>query len=162
MTTEVKRNTWTRFCKKFNATNQLRLATVTIAPRGGQPAAVYQNTPFLGLTFTRKGRAIDGVELFTSRFDPDRLAEPVVSVKQPARIILEKDQNGADSRLTVEAKDGTVASVLLTSVVFPEQVFVEKVAYSIYERRGHADGGHVDDWLEAERRVKQTELQFAR
>jgi hypothetical protein len=28
-------------------------------------------------------------------------------------------------------------------------------AYEIYERRGHADGHELDDWLEAERQVRE-------
>ena len=32
---------------------------------------------------------------------------------------------------------------------------VARVAYALYEQRGRTDGHHLEDWLEAERRVRQ-------
>ena len=162
MGTEIKRNTWSRFCKKFNTTNQLRWATVSVKARGENETAISQDQPFMGIAITKKGRLIDGIELFAARYNPERLAEPVVTVKEPARLVLEKSPDGTDNRLMIQSKDGSVASVALTGETGPQQrqAFVEKLAYSMYERRGCTHGDHVHDWLEAERRVKETELQF--
>jgi hypothetical protein len=33
---------------------------------------------------------------------------------------------------------------------------IARVAYEIYVARGRADGAHLDDWLEAERRLHRT------
>ncbi|MEW5993871.1 MAG: DUF2934 domain-containing protein [Candidatus Zixiibacteriota bacterium] len=161
---EIKRNSWVQFCKKFNASNQLRPATVSIAHKGEDAVGTHENTPFMGLTLTKKGRLIDGIELFAGSFDPDHLVKPIATVKEPSRIVLEKRTDGTDDRLVIEGKDGTVASVALTDTNVPDQrqAFVEKVAYSMYERRGHTHGNDVNDWLEAERRVTETELQFVK
>ncbi|MFZ5979096.1 MAG: DUF2934 domain-containing protein [Candidatus Zixiibacteriota bacterium] len=37
---------------------------------------------------------------------------------------------------------------------------MEKVAYSMYEKRGYTPGNQETDWLEAERIVRETEAQF--
>ena len=84
MLTEIKRNTWARFCKKFNAGNQLRPATVSVRRRGRDEAAVHDNTPFMGLTLLKNSRQIDAIELFAGHSDPDHLAEPVVTVREPS------------------------------------------------------------------------------
>ncbi len=162
MMTEIKRNNWSRFCKKFNATNQFRPVTVSVRQSGRNDVTINENTPFMGLAIARKGRAIDAVELFTGRIDAEHLAEPVVSVRQPARILLDRSDDGTDYSLTVEAKDGTRASVTLSEPDTPQQRqrFVEKVAYSMFVRRGQNHGNDVSDWLEAERRVMETKLQF--
>ncbi len=162
MIAQIKRNNWSRFCKKFNITNQLRNATVSVKHEGGNEVEINQNSPFLGISIAKKGRLIDAVDLFTGQYDPEKLTEPVVSVKQPVKMVLEKDNDDKDNRLTVESKDGTMAQVILCGEKVADQrkVFVEKVAYSMYEQRGFTSGGDVDDWLEAERRIREIELQL--
>ena len=97
------------------------------------------------------GNAVPWV--FLARPDPDDL-----------RILLEKDNDGTDNRLSIESNDGTVAHIALSGERDSQQYysFVEKLAYSIGERRGFAPGGEKDDWLEAERKIKEAELQFVR
>ena len=162
MTSEIKRSNWSRFFKKFNQTNQLRHTTIRMKHRNGNEVEINQNSPFIGIAINKKGRLIDGIEVFTGQHDPDRLSEPVVSIKQPVRIVLEKDKDGADNHLLVEGKDGTVASVFLSGKNTPEQyqAFVEKLAYSMYERRGFTPGSDIDDWIEAEKKIKEVEIQF--
>jgi hypothetical protein len=162
MATEVKKNTWSRFCKKFNQTNQYRPAKVTVKRRGQSEVDIDQNLLFMGLTLGKKGKLIDSIELFTAHYDPERLTEPIASLKQPVRLLIEKDADERDNSLWIEGKDGTVVKVDLSGEKTPlqQQMFVEKVAYALSERRGFAPGGDIDDWLEAERKVKETELQF--
>lgn len=164
MAIEIKRSNWSRFCRKFNVTNQYRQAAVSVKHRAGNEVELNQNSPFMGLAITKKGRLIDGIELFAGQYDPERLTEPIVSIKQPVKVILEKDNNAMDNRLSVEGKDGTVANVVLSGEKGPQQyhLFVEKLAYSICERRGFAPGSDLDDWFEAERKIKETELPFVR
>ena len=162
MATEIKRSNWSRFCKKFNETNQLRHATVRVKLRGENEIEIDQNSPFMGVNIAKKGRLIDSVELFTGQRDLYKLTEPVAAIKEPARIMLEKDSNGMDNSLTIEGKDGTVARVVLSGEKIAGQYhsLIEKLAYSMYERRGFTPGNDVEDWLEAEKRVKEIELQF--
>ena len=162
MTSEIKRNTWSRFCRKFNLTNQYRSATVQVRRKDDGEVEVDRNVPFMGIAIAKKGRLIDGVDLFTGQMDPGRLTRPVISVKQPVRIVLEKDTAGTDSRLSVESEDGTVANVVLSGEKNPQNYHasVEKVAYSMWEKRGYAPGSDVNDWHEAEKKIKEVELQL--
>ena len=164
MVTEIKRNNWSRFCGKFNETNQLRHATVRVKHRDDNEVEIDRGSPFMGIAITKKGRLIDGVELFTGQYDPDKLTEPLVAVKEPVRIVLEKDRDGMDNCLSVESKDGSVAKIVLSGEKVARQYhsLIEKLAYSMYERRGFTPGNDVEDWLEAERKVKEIELQFVR
>ena len=162
MTSEIKRNTWSRFCRKFNLTNQYRPATVQLRRKNDGEVEVDRNVPFMGIAIAKKGRLIDGVDLFTGQMDPGRLTRPAISIKQPVRMVLEKDPAGTDSRLSVESKDGTVANVVLRGEKNPHNyhAFVEKVAYSMWERRGYEPGNDVNDWHEAEKKIKEVELQL--
>ncbi len=158
MIKEIKRNTWSRFCKKFNVDNQFRQATIQVKDNR-QNVTVNQEVPFLGIAVTKKGRFIDSIDLFTGQYDPDKLSKPFVRINQPVRILLEKKEDGLDSCLSVESKDGTIAQIELVGQKDPQQYYtiVEKVAYSMYERRGYQPGNEVNDWLEAERKVKEVE-----
>ena len=162
MATEIKRINWSRFCKKFNESNQLRHATVRMKHRNNNEVEIDRGSPFVGIAITKKGRFIDGIELFTGQYDPDKLIEPLVAVKEPVRIVLEKDRDGIDNCLTVVGKDGSVAKVILSGQKVARQYhsLIEKLAYSMYERHGFTPGNDVEDWLEAERKVKEIKLQF--
>lgn len=162
MATEIKRKTWSQFCRKFNVTNQYRLADVQVKSKGQRSMDLDRGAPFLGIALARKGRVIAGIDLFTGKYDPDKLNEPVVSIREPEKIILEKDGSGTDNHLLLEAKDGTRVSVSLSGAKDPERhrSLVEKLAYTIYERRGQQIGHEFDDWVEAEKRVKEKELQL--
>jgi hypothetical protein len=162
MMTEIKRNTWARFCKRFNQGNQYRPVSICVKRSGEEETRIDQNTPFMGVMLAKKGRFIDGVEFFAANPDPERLTRPIVSIKQPAKMMLEKDADGADCCLIVEGKDGVIARMVLSGRKNLQQrhSLVEKVAYSIYERRGCAPGNPVEDWLEAERKVQEAELSF--
>ena len=164
MTVEVNRKTWSQFCKKFNLTNQYRSAQVSVKQKGRRKIEMVPEAPFLGVSISKKGRLIDGIDLFTGQLDPDRLNQPLVSIKQPESILVEKDKTGEATRLSVTSKDGTEAAVILTGEAGESRYrsFVEQIAYSLYERRGGSQGDHIDDWLEAEKRVRATEQSLTR
>jgi len=161
MKTEIKRNNWTRFCKKFNQSNQYRQATISIKDKNKNEIALEQNLPLLGISITKKGRIIDGIDLFTDRHNAN---VPTLSVKQLSRILLEKDKDGIDNRLIIESKDGSRADVLLNGQRDPRLYhnFVEKLAYTYYEQRGYSPGNDQDDWIQAEQKIKETELLLTR
>ena len=163
MTMEIKRKTWSQFCKKFNATNQYRTASVSMKARSRKAVDMDSDTPFMGISIAKKGRLIDGIQVFTGKFDPDRLTEPTLTVNQPEKMVVEQN-DGSDSRLVIRSKDGTEASLVLSGERDDNKYrsFVEKVAYTIYERRGHSTGNDFDDWLEAEKKIKEAELQLTR
>jgi len=110
----------------------------------------------MGLTLEKKGRLIDGVQLLSGWWDGDQVARPLYSFKNPDKIMLEINEDGDDWRLMVWTKDGVKASIELVGVQNPNWV-VEKVAYSLYERRGCTHGQDANDWFEAERKVKEAE-----
>ncbi len=165
MSTEIRRNIWAKFFRQFNAANQYRRAEISVVDRNKKERKTIAlgDRPFLGMALAKKGRLIDGVQMCTANENPDQLTEPIVTVKDPARIMLEKDDEGHDTALTVVSRDGTTAIIKLGN--YDEQLsadLVRKVAYQMYVRRGNDDGNAQDDWLTAEKRVKETELDFVR
>jgi len=98
------------------------------------------------------------VNLYTTQTDPDRLAEPAVTIKEPVKITADQDETKRDVRLAIESKGGTTVRVELSREENADRLHstLEKLAYTLYERRGHTCGRDVDDWLEAERLITQT------
>ena len=163
MATEVKRNNWSQFLRRFNAANQYRHAEISLKDSQQEKRMALNETPFLGMTIEKKGRLIGAIQLFAGNVDPDRPSFPVLSIKDPAKITLEKDAEGRDREVTVTTKDGGAVHINLGrhDQSLPEQ-FVRKVAYTLYERRGRQDGHDQEDWFRAEKTVKDTELDFVR
>ncbi len=165
VTQEIKRNSWAKFLRQFNAANQYRHAELNIIDerKREKKTIPLEDRPFLGMVLEKRGRFIDGIQLMTANDDPEHLAEPVVTLKDPAKIILEKDAQGRDMTVTVVSSDGIKASLELGShdEQLPVQL-VQKVAYNLYERRGFEHGHDREDWLTAEQKVKDTELNFVR
>ena len=160
MADEIKRNRWSQFLKKFTIANQYRYSTVVVARGGNEEIQINQDAPFLGVAVSKAGRYIDGVNFFSGRYDLEKISEPVVSIKGPVKLEVEKDDSGHYHNLAVHAEDGTVAKVILRGENSGDgfRSYVEKVAYKIAENRGFAPGNDTEDWLEAERRVKEAEL----
>jgi hypothetical protein len=163
MKKEITRSSWARFCKKFSQNNRYRLFNVNVINNDRSGGQIVWESPFMGLALEKKGRLIDGFRLFSVWADPQYTAHPIASFKQPTKLTLEKDKQGNDVRLIVHTKDGATATVEMISDRDPNQhrTLVEKVAYSMYEHRGYSHGGDRVDWIEAERKVSETEAQFA-
>jgi hypothetical protein len=162
MYTEIPRSQWGRTLKKLNAANQLRQTVITLDRPEKTDIEQHDNVLFMGLTLRKKGRVIDGIELWAATPRPDHVVEPIAVVNEPARLIVEENEQLETERLVIESSDGTVASLSLTKAE-PDMNFshlVRQIAYSMYEQRGYANGDDINDWLEAERRVKEAELQF--
>lgn len=156
MLKEIKRSGWSKFCKKFSADNRYRQINVLIVRDNEDLDALVLEGPFMGLAIEKKGRFIDGILLYSGWPDAEFVTRPLISFKQPDRILLEKNEDGQDERLTVHTKEGIDAVIQLTGEI-DQNLVVEKVAYSIYERRGHSHGFDSGDWFEAVRRVKEAE-----
>ena len=156
MTKEIKRNQWSKFFKKFSADNRFRQINVSVKQNDNYDDWKTFEIPFMGLMLEKNGRLIDGVQLLSGWWDGDQVARPLYSFKNPDKILLEKNDEGDDWRLKLWTKDGIEASIELNGIRNPGWV-VEKVAYSLYERRGYQHGQDMGDWYEAERRVKEAE-----
>lgn len=163
MTDEIKRNTWSRFCKRFNAGNLYRHTRLRVKQGDKTPGSL-SLTPFMGVTLTRRGRFIDGIQILTAGWDADQIVEPILTINEPEKIWRQKGKTGSDEGLRIRAKDGTEVELVLTGEPEPHQPvnLVEKVAYSLYERRGYAPGQDIADWLEAEQKVRRTEQYLTR
>ena len=163
MSSEVRRNNWSRFCKRFSSLNRYRPVSVRVKQNGSKEVEVSHDAPLVGIAITKKGRYIDGIELFTAQPDPERLNQPAVSIKQPVKIISQQDDEKKDNLLMIESDDGSQMKIELFDDTDSgkHRSYVEKLAYSMYERRGHGSGGDVDDWLEAERRLEEVAHQLA-
>ena len=162
MKVEIKRNSWGRFRKKFNTSNQYRQSVLSVKRKNRKEIEICRDYPFMGIAITKKGRLIDGVEFFVCQHDPSNLSQPVLSLKEPVMIAVEKDEHGNDMRLMVESKDGTIVSMCLAGESNPYQFhsLVEMMAYNLSEQRGFDPGHDTDDWCEAERRIRETELEL--
>lgn len=162
MRKEIKRNNWSRFCRRFSSDNMLRVARVKVEQAGEKIVPAGECFPLLGLELQKRGRFIDGLQVVAGQPQADAIALPIVQIKDPAEIILEQSQTGQDQRLSLISKDGTVATVELTETQ-PGDVYqklLAKMAYSVYEKRGHGHGNDRGDWYEADRRLKETIRQF--
>jgi hypothetical protein len=158
MASEIRRNCWTRFCREFSAANQYRPTQLKVAARKGKPETT-SLVPFLGVAISKKGRFIDGVQFYAGRAEAEHVAEPVLTIYDPAEIFIDKDKSGVDNCLSIRSKDGKEVCLELTGEQEPSQAqqLVEKIAYSLYERRGYSNGYETDDWLQAERIVRDAE-----
>ncbi len=159
MLREVKRNTWGRFLKKFSTDNRYRFASVVVSHRGKARVTISENIPFVGAGLCKAGRLIDAIELFTGQWSPEQLTVPSVSMKQPVRLLVDGEPD-LDQKLVVEGEDGSRFEVHLDANRVDPKYLIEKLAYTIAERRGFAPGSELESWLEAERTVQQVESQF--
>lgn len=164
MKNEVKRNNWSRFVKQFNSANQFRSTRLSIRYTGNDKTGFVPMGPFMGLSLSKKGRLIDGIQFLAGSWNPDAVVEPVITIKGPSQIKLEKDEDGRDRHLIIHSQDGTEARLELQGEQQFEQErhLVEKVAYSMFEHRGCSHGNDAGDWFEAEQKIRETELQLTR
>jgi len=164
MSKEVKRTDWSRFLKRFSAKNRYRPIEVSITNSNSHhEESSLKPAPFLGVAISKNGRLIDGVQVISGKWDPEKVTEPVLTVKDPDRMLVETDGDGRDACLRIRAKDGSETCLNLTGETqeWQADVWVEKVAYAIYQRRGGQPGRHTGDWLEAEQKVRQAEMELA-
>jgi len=163
MKKEIKRNAWARFCRKFSANNMFRDINISFNDKTRNNVELSGEYPLIGLTLEKKGRFIDGIILYAGQAAPEKLTQPVFSIKEPEKVVIEKNKDGIDCRLQVQTKNGGVATIELNgdSGNNRYQDFVREVAYSMYERRGFSHGNDMNDWLEAERKVKKAGQMFA-
>jgi hypothetical protein len=163
MLKEINRNTWSKFCRKFSSENRYRQFNVNVTGQNRKNDKIVWDSPFMGMALEKNGRLIDGIRLFSAWADPKSAALPTASFKQPVKIMLEKDKNGIDHKLMVHTKDGMEALIKLTGDKDPGKHYslVEKIAYSMYEWRGHSHGNDEGDWIEAEKKVAEAEMQFS-
>ncbi len=160
MTKEIRRNNWSRFCKKFNQSNQYRRAHVSFKTDSPEETPINSERPFIGICTTRKGRLIDGIALYTGQFDSSRSSKPQVMIQDADRITSVKGKDGHDRGLKVISNDGSVLEILLEGAPDRHQqhALIERLAYSIAEEQGFPADRDADNWLEAERHVRQAEL----
>ena len=161
MKKEIKRNTWAKFCRKFSADNMFRDINISFNDRTNNDVELSGEYPLMGLTLEKKGRLIDGIMLHTGQATPEKLTQPVFSIKEPDKVVVEKTKDGTDLRLQVQTKTGGVATIELNGAGNRYQDFVREVAYSMYERRGYSHGNDMNDWLEAEKKVREAGQMFA-
>ncbi len=163
MSNEIKRNNWSRFLKKFNSANQYRHTALSVRHDKNKADSIEMG-PFIGVTLSKKGRFIDGIQFLTGGWDINAVAKPVITIKDPSQIVLEKDKDGRDYHLRVRSNDGTEARLQLNGEPQIEQgrTVVEKVAYSMFENRGYGHGDDMSDWYEAEQKVRQVEISLTR
>lgn len=162
MTKEISRNNWSRFCKKFNQTNQYRRARINFKSASPEQLSIDSEHLLMGICTTRKGRLIDGIALYTGQFDSSRLSRPHVNIQNADRITLVKGKDGDDLGLKVTSRDGSILEILLAGAPDHQQqhAMIERLAYSIAEEQGFPADRDADNWLEAEHQVHQAELQL--
>lgn len=162
MVQEMKRSGWNKFCKQFSQQNQYRPAKITYSSPDHHEIKLGHGFPLLGLMLEKKGRLIDGVRLIAGQPDDAQVAVPVVSVKKPTKMMVHKSDDGNVKGLDIHSETGDVLKLELLGRREESQFtgLVEKVAYNLYERRGHSVGEDWRDWLEAEQKVRQIQEQL--
>lgn len=164
MQKELKRSGWGKFFKKFSLDNQYRSASVTRSWDKDSQIELGPGYPFLGAALAKKGRLIDGIQFLAGCGDSERVAYPFASLEKPAKVILHSAENGDAARLEVHSEDKQVLAVVFRSAKERQQFYglIEKVAYDIFERRGASAGSDWNDWMEAERKVREAELSLTK
>lgn len=159
---EIKRNNWAKFCRNFNSSNQYRQLDISIVEKNNNSRTLAENLPFLGISLEKTGRSISGLQIFTGLWDPEKILSPILTIKEPSSVFLQKDSDNSDKILAIESKDGSRAELVLFGAPNPDQsrLLVEKLAYALAERRGFSGGNDMSDWLEAERLVHQAEMRL--
>ena len=102
MSNEIRRNNWSRFFKKFNSANQYRRTELSVINSGDDPNHIPIG-PFMGVTLSKKGRFIDGIQFLIGSWNPDTITEPVITIKEPSKVWLEKDNDGRDNFLKIQS-----------------------------------------------------------
>ncbi len=161
MIKEIRRGQWAQFFRKFNADNQYRQVHITYKESNTNKEISLENRPFIGLGLEKKGRFIEGIQFFAGRGDAIDIAEPILAIKDPERIIVEKDNLGHDFRMTIKTKDSYEIVAILGPHDYKQvKNLIEEVAYSIYVKRGGLHGADTDDWQQAEKKVYETVAAF--
>ncbi|MEZ5360170.1 MAG: hypothetical protein R3F48_15240 [Candidatus Zixiibacteriota bacterium] len=161
MAQEIKRNNWSRFCKRFSSSNQYRQTTMFLSDSTDKKSLSFD--PFMGMTLTKKGRLIDGIRIYAGGLNPDTVLEPVVTLKDPEKILVEKTNDGQERRLNITCKDGTEVNINIAES--DEQTgfktLTRRIAYGLFERGGYHNGNDMGDWFAAEERVREAASQLA-
>lgn len=162
MPKEVKRSGWRNFCRRFSRDNQYRNVRITGGSVAGAAIDLGPGHPFLGIALEKKGRLIDGIQLLAGRGDFETVLDPVAAIKKPAKVVLHNDEQGIARRLELQSEIGDTLSLDLEGGKERGQYYnlVEKVAYDLFQRRGSTVGNDWNDWLEAEKKVKEAEQQL--
>lgn len=158
----IAKSNWGKFAMDFTAANLYRPAIVVVRYDDENRAEYGRALPFIGITVTKKGKASDNLEMSAKQYDPDGLAEQLVSIKRPVKLILEKNDAGIDTRLLVENDEGAITVIEFAGERGDDyyRSVVQQVAYNLYRQRGESHGREVDDWLEAENKLRMAEFQF--
>lgn len=152
MIREINRKTWSNFCRKFNTTNRYRAAQLAFrSPRSSRSTT--WETDLLGINLSKKGRRIDGIDVFAIQQKPEGLKQPRLEITRLEKLVLKQDEQGNDQSLTLISANGAKAEISFIGDSDPEghDHLVEKIAYAISEQRGFSPGNDMDDWLEAEK-----------
>lgn len=161
MTKEIRRGQWAQFLRKFNVENQYRQVHITYKDSSTNKEISLENRPFIGLALEKDGRFIKAIQFFAGQGDVSNIAEPILTIKEPERIILEKDNQKHDICLTIKTTDGYEIVADLGQHDYKQvKHLIEEVAYSIYLRRGGCHGADTDDWQQAEKKVHETVAAF--
>lgn len=162
MITEIKRNRWRGFLRKLNAENKYRDTNITLNPIDGTEKKDISIDQFIGITLRKYNGRIDAIEITQATPDPNRIAQPIASLGQPAHISVKKTKHGTVCHILITDKEGNSAKVKFSGARDEASTtqLVEKLAYAIFERRGAEPGHHNDDWLEAEEKIRQVEAEI--
>ena len=161
MIKEIRGGQWAQFLRRFNAENQYRQVHITYKESDTNKEISLENRPFIGLALEKKGRFIEGIQFFAGRGDASNIAEPILTIKDPERIMVEKDNLGHDFRMTIKTKDSYEIVAILGPHDYKQvKNLIEEVAYSIYVKRGGLHGADTDDWQQAEKKVYETVAAF--
>ena len=157
---EIKKSDWTKFIKKFNASNQYRSATISTKDNQGNFNILKENSLFTGILLEKQGRQFTSAELCCSKYDAKELFEAVTSIDNPLKLTLRKEESGLDESLALFNKDQNIVLIKFTSSNKAElyHQYVEKIAYAIGENRGFEPGGEIGDWLDAENKIENLNI----
>ncbi|MBA2848224.1 DUF2934 domain-containing protein [Thermosulfuriphilus ammonigenes] len=151
----ILKKEWKNFLKEFNGANQFRPVRLLVDEH-----LVAENLPFMGIAYEEKTKT---VEFYVGGMDADHIDHLIHSLRSPRAIYALKEDGRLLGLEVQSAKDPKAAVEFIGE---PEEAqrtkheLIQKIAYSLYEKRGREAGREKEDWYQAEELVAKMAKRF--
>jgi len=109
MIKEIKRNVWSKFLREFSVENKNSHISARVVDYHKKNGAWISETPFKGLKLNKRGKLIDGVNLFAGEVNDINSEQEVLKIRFPEKIVLEKNSDGTPKKIEIHTNNDQVA-----------------------------------------------------
>ncbi|WP_456434037.1 DUF2934 domain-containing protein [Thermosulfuriphilus sp.] len=151
----ILKKDWPEFLRGFNAENQFRPVRLLVDEH-----LMAEGLPFMGIVHEEKNKT---VEFYVGGTDADHVEHLIHSLRSPRAIYALKEDGRILGLEVQSARDPKAAIEFIGGAEEAKRVkreLIEKIAYSIYEKRGREAGRDQEDWFRAEELVTKIAKRF--